>query len=271
MITRFNLVAAGTHRGKAIVDDLIAAKQAGEALDDVVWDPGYSLCKPGTVHHRLAKAGIHQTFQPVTHQRGRRPFSGDAVLIDGQLFSNLVPDELRDLPAPPRGASEAEKQPYEAKFNLRARWRMMRHAGPDVDGATRWRCPFCTGFLRCRAFPPTMRRAQTVPLVVAPEGVSRYNTVVSEPDLWIEPAARRHGVSDDDIRHALAHPGYVGDDPDALDDDTSMTLILGPDRAGNRLELAALVADDGTVVVVHAMPMRAKYAQLWPRERRTRR
>lgn len=100
--------------------------------------------------------------------------------------------------------------------------------------------------------------------------VSRYNTVVSEPDLWIEPTARRHGISDDDIRHALTHPGYVGDDPDALDEDTPMTLILGPDRAGNRLELAALVADDGTVVVVHAMSMRVKYAHLWPGERRSR-
>ena len=50
--------------------------------DDVVWDPGYSLCKPGTVHHKLAQAGIHQTFQPVTHQRGDKPFSGNALLID---------------------------------------------------------------------------------------------------------------------------------------------------------------------------------------------
>lgn len=50
-----------------------------------------------------------------------------------------------------------------------------------------------------------------------------------------------------------------------------MVLVLGPDRAGNQLELAALVADDGTVVVVHAMPMRAKYAHLWPGGRRTRR
>ena len=103
---------------------------------------------------------------------------------------------------------------------------------------------------------------------------------MSEPDLWIEPTARRHGISDDDIRHALAHPGYVGDDPDALhctalhctalDEGTPMTLILGPGRAGNRLELAALMADDGTVVVVHAMSMRAKYAHLWPGERRSR-
>lgn len=165
VVTCFSLVPAGTHRGKAIVDDLINTKTAGEAIEDVVWDPGYSLCRPGTVHHRLAQAGIHQTFQPVTHQRGSRPFSGDALLIDGQLFSPLLPNELRDLPAPPRGASEAEKLAYEAKFNQRARWRMMRHSPPDKDGATRWRCPFCSKFLRARQFPRTMRGSKTVPLV----------------------------------------------------------------------------------------------------------
>ncbi len=169
VVTRFSLVPAGTHRGRAVVDDLIAAKAAGERVDDVVWDPGYSLCKPGTVHHKLAQAGIHQTFQPVTHQRGVRPFSGDGALIDGQIYSSLLPTDLRDLPAPPRGASEAEKLVYEEKFNLRARWRMARHAAPDRDGATRWRCPFCAGFLRSRDFPPTMRRPASVPLV-APTG-----------------------------------------------------------------------------------------------------
>ena len=109
VITTFSLVPAGTHRGWAIVDDILDAKERGDDIEDVVWDPGYSLCKPGTVHYRLAQAGIHQTFQPVTHQRGAKPFSGEALLIDGQLFSPLLPQELRDLPVPPRGASEEEK------------------------------------------------------------------------------------------------------------------------------------------------------------------
>jgi hypothetical protein len=170
VITCLSLNPAGTHRGRAIVDDLVAAKQAGAPIDDVVWDPGYSLCQPGTTHHKLAQAGIHQTFQVVTHQRGVRPFSGDAVLLDGQLYSSLLPDELRDLPVAPRGASEAEKLTYESKFNLRARWRMVRHAAPDADGATRWRCPFCAGLLRARKFPKTMRRPKTVPLVPVEEG-----------------------------------------------------------------------------------------------------
>jgi hypothetical protein len=77
VVTCFSLVPAGTHRGRAIVDDLINAKAAGEPIDDVVWDPGYSLCKPDGVHDKLARAWIHQTFQLVTHQRGSCPFSGE--------------------------------------------------------------------------------------------------------------------------------------------------------------------------------------------------
>jgi len=166
LITCFSLDPAGTHRGRAIVDDLIAAKQAELALDAVVWDPGYSLCTPDTTQYKLAAAGISTTFQAVTHQRLPRPFGhGQALLIDGQLYSPHLPEELRDLAMPPRGASDAEKAAYEAKFNQRARWRLVRHAGADADGATRWRCTFCAGMLRTRAFPKTMRRPATVPLV----------------------------------------------------------------------------------------------------------
>ena len=91
-------------------------------------------------------------------------------MIDGQLFSSHLPEELRQLPAPPRGASETEKIAYESKFNQRARWRLVRHAGPDADGVTRWRCPFCAGLLRCRQVPRTMRGSRNSPLVHLADG-----------------------------------------------------------------------------------------------------
>ena len=84
-------------------------EERGQNLTEVVWDPGYSLCQPGTTAIPLPRPGITQTFQPVTHQRGTKPFSGEALLIDGQLFSPHLPEALRDLPAPPRGATEEEK------------------------------------------------------------------------------------------------------------------------------------------------------------------
>jgi hypothetical protein len=173
VITQVSLVPAGTHRGEAVADHLVQAKRSGDKLTDVVADPGYSLCRAETLHHKLASVGIGMTFQPVTHQRGQKPFSGDAVLIDGQLYSSLLPQHLRDLPMPPRGAPEQEKLPYEAKFNERARWRMARHAGPDADGVTRWRCPFCAKLLRSRTFPKTMRGSRTAPQVFFDEPLER--------------------------------------------------------------------------------------------------
>ena len=104
VITTCNLVPAGSHRGDSIVSELIASKESVHDIADVVWDPGYSLCKPETTGHRLTRVGIEQTVQLVTHQRGIRPFAGEAMLVDGQLYSKLLPKELRDLTFPPRYA-----------------------------------------------------------------------------------------------------------------------------------------------------------------------
>jgi len=69
VITAVSLVPAGTYRAKAIVPLLFQ----DEKLKDVVWDPGYSLCRSETAYHPLAAAGIHSTFTPVTHHGASSP------------------------------------------------------------------------------------------------------------------------------------------------------------------------------------------------------
>jgi hypothetical protein len=189
VVTALALVPAGTHRGRAVADVLIDAKRSYMALDDVVVDPGYSQLSAVSFHDKLAAAGIHVTFRLKKTQRGLRPFSADAQLIDGQLYSSLLPPELQHPPMPPRGAPEHEMLEYEAAFNQRARWRMSRHAGPDADGATRWRCPFHAGFLKSRRFQSTMRRGGTVPLVSVPDGAESccsgtFTAMPAELPLW---------------------------------------------------------------------------------------
>lgn len=76
----------------------------------------------------------------------------------------------------------------------------------------------------------------------------------------IQGSARRHGVADDDIRHAVANAMAIDDQ----DDDTR--LYLGPSTTGGLLEIATLVRDDGTELVIHAMAMRSKYRRLLPGE-----
>ena len=172
VITTCNLVPAGSHRGEAIVRELIASKSEVQDITDVVWDPGYSLCQPGTTAYPLAQAGIEQTLEIVTHQRGIRPFAGEALLVDGQLYSQFLPPELRDLAMPPRYATAPLRHHYEKEFNRRARYRFVRHARPDKDGVTRWKCPFCAGLLRSRQLPSTMRNPRSAPLVELPEWVT---------------------------------------------------------------------------------------------------
>lgn len=59
------------------------------------------------------------------------------------------------------------------------------------------------------------------------------------------------------IDHALAVED-IGEDPDRW-------LVVGPDRAGNLLELVVLVNVGGTAMIIHAMPMRPEYRRLLAR------
>lgn len=72
-------------------------------------------------------------------------------------------------------------------------------------------------------------------------------------------SARKHGIGQDDAVHAIEHALVV-----AEDDDTKC-LYLGPDRAGNLLEVVSVLREDGSEVVIHAMRMRRIY-ESWLRE-----
>ena len=76
----------------------------------------------------------------------------------------------------------------------------------------------------------------------------------------IHESARRHGVADEEIRHAVAHAMVIEDQ----DEDTR--LYLGASPAGALLEVLTIRREDGTELVIHAMPMRSKYRPLLPGE-----
>ena len=71
--------------------------------------------------------------------------------------------------------------------------------------------------------------------------------------MGIYASARKHGISDLDIVHAVEHALAAGEQDDGK------VLYLGPDRAGNLLEVVAVVREDRTEVVIHAMRMRLNY------------
>ncbi len=74
----------------------------------------------------------------------------------------------------------------------------------------------------------------------------------------IHPSARKHGVADEDIRHAIDHALAIedaGEDPDRW-------LVIGPDRAANLLEVVVLVTVEDVQLAIHAMRMRAQFRRL---------
>ena len=77
----------------------------------------------------------------------------------------------------------------------------------------------------------------------------------------IDDSARKHGVAEEDIVHAVDHALAIedaGEEPDRW-------LLIGPDRAGNLLEVVVLATVEGDQLVIHAMPMRPKYRRLLER------
>lgn len=74
----------------------------------------------------------------------------------------------------------------------------------------------------------------------------------------IHPSARKHGVDDEDIEHAIENAMTIDDQ----DDDTR--LYLGPARNAELLEVVTLVREDEAELVIHAMKMRPKYRRLLP-------
>ena len=79
----------------------------------------------------------------------------------------------------------------------------------------------------------------------------------------IHPSARKHGISDEDIEHALRNP--IAAYPTEHEERSHRFLVLGPDRAGNFLELVVAVGDGDLGLVIHAMRMRRRYHDLLPR------
>jgi len=74
----------------------------------------------------------------------------------------------------------------------------------------------------------------------------------------IEGSARKHGIVDADIEHAMEHAMTT------RPQDDGRLLYLGSSRSGTLLEVVKVV---GSERVIHAMPAKATHAQLLPGRR----
>lgn len=77
-------------------------------------------------------------------------------------------------------------------------------------------------------------------------------------------SASKHGISDDDVLHAVEYELVSVDlEPDA---DPPKVLVIGPDSAGNLLEVIVLLLEDDRIIAIHAMRLRRHFYELLPGE-----
>ena len=71
-------------------------------------------------------------------------------------------------------------------------------------------------------------------------------------------SALKHGIREEDIRHAILHPVY----DEIQDSGDDKHLLLGFDDSMNLLEIAYNIIDDQTFKVFHAMKCQNSYYEL---------
>jgi hypothetical protein len=73
----------------------------------------------------------------------------------------------------------------------------------------------------------------------------------------IEASARKHGVSDDDMLHAIRNHWKAFETDDAM-----VTMYIGPATTAEPLEVGVVDDEQGSAVI-HAMPARPKFLKGW--------
>ena len=75
-------------------------------------------------------------------------------------------------------------------------------------------------------------------------------------------SARRHGIDHETIQHVVDNAIVVVDIDEH--DHPPKVLVIGPDSAGNLLEVIVLQLADERLMAIHAMPLRSVYHELLP-------
>ena len=84
--------------------------------------------------------------------------------------------------------------------------------------------------------------------------------VLRYTELEIHETALKHGISELDIHHVCANSSDIFE----LDQESYeiKILIIGPDSAGNLLEVIGLEISDQTLLIIHAMKIRKSMVKL---------
>jgi len=73
----------------------------------------------------------------------------------------------------------------------------------------------------------------------------------------IEASARKHGVPDEDMLHAIRQHWRAFETGDP-----AVTMFIGPSRTVEPLKVGVVIDDDGAAII-HAIKARAKFLEGW--------
>jgi hypothetical protein len=132
---------------------------------------------------------------------------------------------------PPRGASELVKREHEAKFNLRARWRMVRHSGPGFDGATRGVVRSALGFCERRRSTRPCAAQEGLPACCRSEILTKAGAIQLQ---WVDV---------EDVEVVVGEVGEVVDDVGVVVVEVEVVLGFGGAGLLEGVRGAAAVTD----------------------------
>lgn len=161
-------LAAGLALRPGVQDRAAAALGILDALpcvSEVLLDRGYTTSRPVNLARPLRERAIAVVMDLHSTQRGVRPGPISGTLwVDGALYTDAMPEPLRDLEPPKVADTATEKARIRELFDKREAYRFIPLARHRVErGSQRWKGPARAGRLRCPNSPASMRLGRHLP------------------------------------------------------------------------------------------------------------
>ena len=150
---------AGSDKAAAGILAVDSMRDVGYVVRELLSDRGYTYLDAEKWANALRERDISQTFDLHKNQRGVQPGPVmGSIWVDGAVFSDALPEHLRELPGFKLGLTVEEKIALQAQYNERIPYAFTPFGDINTDrGTQRWRGPALRRLVRCVNEPESMR------------------------------------------------------------------------------------------------------------------
>ncbi len=151
--------------------DLLTILKREHGTTTCLADRGYTIATAENFAEPAHQLGVSIHMDLHTHQHVDHPGPKPGTIwVDGTLYSNALPQRLRDIAAPAFTQTSAEKAALRDLFDKRRPYQMRPLTTPDTNGVQRFRGPALREKLRCPNVPMSMGAAHATPLTGCTKG-----------------------------------------------------------------------------------------------------